>query len=219
MPRAVSRTVLPVLRSRAEAHALAMTLFPRVARWAAGFRGKMVRNDAYPQGDAEGDCFLGIFHAAERFDESRGVQFSTYAFQWARQHMQRACVSAGRVVCRPVLSGHRKKMRPGTVARAGAGEIQMQQVGFFESDEWEPAVHADPAESLIRRETAEAVRWALRDVPAADRAVLERRLNGETFRQIAESMGLSTTRIQQREAAAKEKVFRRLYFAVRRQAV
>lgn len=47
----------------------------------------------------EGVC--GVIHAAERFEPSRGIMFSTYAKHWIRQHISRAVARHSRMIRLP----------------------------------------------------------------------------------------------------------------------
>ena len=48
---------------------------------------------------------LGLIHALEKFDFSRGFKFSTYATWWIRQAITRAIANTGRTIRLPVRAG------------------------------------------------------------------------------------------------------------------
>jgi RNA polymerase primary sigma factor len=48
---------------------------------------------------------LGLIHALEKFDFSRGFKFSTYATWWIRQSITRAIANTGRTIRLPVHAG------------------------------------------------------------------------------------------------------------------
>jgi RNA polymerase sigma factor (sigma-70 family) len=48
---------------------------------------------------------LGLIHAVEKFDASRGFKFSTYATWWIRQAMARALANTGRTIRLPIHAG------------------------------------------------------------------------------------------------------------------
>jgi len=199
---------IPIRRQGADANALAMTILHRVPCWAGGFRRRLAQRGAYSQEDAEADCYLGIHYAAERYDPTRGTTFHTYAFQWARQSMQRAYVRKRHVVVRPYLAGHIPTSETRR-ERIAAREIQIQAIGLADSRrEWEPSVTDDPLEGLLRTEEIAAVRDSLRFLPASERRILLERVDGVSLREIADRLGVTKERVRQRQAKAFRKVRR-----------
>lgn len=73
-------------------------LVHRVARrylWATEY-GALTYDDLFQAG------MLGLWEAAKRFDESRDVQFSTYATLWIRRDIVREIQNSGRTIRIPV---------------------------------------------------------------------------------------------------------------------
>jgi RNA polymerase primary sigma factor len=67
-----------------------------VVRLASGYTGK-----GLPLEDLVAEGNLGLIRAAELFDPSRGVRFSTYAGHWVRQSMRRALSNTSRTIRLP----------------------------------------------------------------------------------------------------------------------
>ncbi|MEE4191602.1 MAG: sigma-70 family RNA polymerase sigma factor [Halieaceae bacterium] len=54
-----------------------------------------------PQRDLVQDGIIGLIRAAEKFDVSRGFRFTTYAYPWINQHLQRATENKGSLITYP----------------------------------------------------------------------------------------------------------------------
>jgi RNA polymerase primary sigma factor len=87
MARRAGAGDLEARRSLVESH---LPLVVSIARRYAG-RG-VPFEDLIQEGN------LGLLHAAEKFDPTRGVQFATYATWWIRQRIARAAVTLPRLI-------------------------------------------------------------------------------------------------------------------------
>ena len=54
-----------------------------------------------PQRDLVQDGIIGLIRAAEKFEFSRGYRFTTYAYPWINQHLQRATENKGSMITYP----------------------------------------------------------------------------------------------------------------------
>ena len=54
-----------------------------------------------PQRDLVQDGIIGLIRAAEKFEFSRGYRFTTYAYPWINQHLQRATENKGSLITYP----------------------------------------------------------------------------------------------------------------------
>jgi RNA polymerase primary sigma factor len=68
------------------------------------------------------DGNLGLMHAADKFDGSKGFKFSTYATWWIRQSIERGVADRGRTIRLPVHA-HEKMLKVRTTVRRLAAKI------------------------------------------------------------------------------------------------
>ncbi len=66
---------------------------------------KRYQSSSLPLLDLVQEGNLGLIHALEKFDFSRGFKFSTYATWWVRQAITRAIANSGRTIRLPVRAG------------------------------------------------------------------------------------------------------------------
>ena len=59
-------------------------------------------NTSIPFLDLVQEGNMGLMHAVEKFDFTRGFKFSTYATYWIKQYIQRAIADQGRAIRVPV---------------------------------------------------------------------------------------------------------------------
>src|SRR5690349_19110910 len=63
---------------------------------------KQYQNQGLPLGDLINEGNLGLIKAAQRFDETRGFKFISYAVWWIRQAIMQAIVEQSRIIRLPV---------------------------------------------------------------------------------------------------------------------
>ncbi len=94
-------------------------------------------NRSIPQRDLVQDGIIGLIRAAEKFDFSRGYRFTTYAYPWINQHLQRATESKGSLITYPahvvqeINQVHRARMA--YVEKTGqdpAADVLAEETGF-----------------------------------------------------------------------------------------
>jgi len=77
---------------------------------------KRYRHKGLTLGDLINEGNVGLIHAAERFDYSRGCKFSTYATWWVRQAIEKAIADSGRTIRVPAhVVGHIRKIEQESV--------------------------------------------------------------------------------------------------------
>lgn len=77
---------------------------------------KRYRHKGLTLSDLINDGNVGLIHAAERFDHSRGCKFSTYATWWVRQAIEKSIADCGRTIRIPAhVVGHIRKIEQESV--------------------------------------------------------------------------------------------------------
>ncbi len=156
------------------------------------------RGRGVPMADLVNEGNIGLLRAAERFDESRGVRFVSYAHWWVRRAILQAIVSdRGKGAAHPWREVSLDAPDP-----AGGTTLQ---------DRLEDRGASFPDEDLVREGVRHAVWASLADVPDREREVLRRYfgLDGggaQTLGEVAEALGTSRERARQ----LKERALARL---------
>lgn len=146
------------------------------------------RGHGLPMADLVNEGNLGLLRAAERFDETRGVRFISYAHWWVR----RAIVEA---IDRHEGRGGRDAPLLSLDEPIVGGGGTLQEVLADPRDE-------GPERGVVRRALRNALEAGLTDLPERERLVLRRYygLDGdgsETLAEIARALGVSRERARQ----------------------
>jgi RNA polymerase primary sigma factor len=177
---------------RAALHRLASANLRFVVSVARRYQGNGV-----PLADLVNEGNIGLLRAAERFDESRGVRFVSYAHWWVR----RAIVDA--------IDRHRGFPRGGGT-RISLDEPLTEGNGTLQ-DVLPDATAAPPEGRLVQADLRNAVEASLADLPEREAAVLRRYFGvgtdaAEDLGEIGRSLGVSRERARQ----LKERALSRL---------
>jgi RNA polymerase sigma factor (sigma-70 family) len=187
----------PPVRSRAEAlrlfadnEALVGDVLKRSGWWA--------HSDADSIRQA---ALMGLWHAAQRFDESRGLTFSTFAWPVIRGYALRELRRSNLVVIPDAIHGERRaELLDRLTPTALPGDRRHYEThGYLVED-----TRADEREQIER---AEAIERALACLDGRSGLVLRRRfLDGLTLEDVATELCITKQRVKQIESKALERL-------------
>jgi RNA polymerase primary sigma factor len=167
---------------------------------------KRYRHSAVPLADLVNEGNLGLLRAAERFDETHGVRFVSYAIWWIRQGMVRAIARDAELNGRNGASRRVSLDQPLTAASTAP----LQEVVPDERCE-------APEERVMQRALRDAVDSSLTDLPEREQLVLRLYygLDGAppyTLEEVGQRLGVTRERVRQ----IKERALARLRAGARR---
>lgn len=169
---------------RSALHRLASANLRFVVSVARRYQGNGV-----PLADLVNEGNIGLLRAAERFDETKGVRFVSYAHWWVR----RAIVDA--------IDAHRGVPRGDGGARISLDEPLTQGRGTLQDVLSDPTA-ATPESDVVEGALRTAVEASLADLPEREALVLRRYFGigtggSEDLGQIGRSLGVSRERARQ----------------------
>lgn len=184
---------------RPDARARAEALFAEnqaLVRWIVSSKGfgSLFRQHRMDQEDAIQVASVGLWHACQRFDPTRGIQLSTYAAQCMRGYLLSALDLQRFGVRRPV--------------DGGIDLTRFELVG--ERVDLDRIVEDAAPEDAIRNEQVAAVRAAIAQLPERLGRIIRMRMHGAKLDDIGEAFGFTRERARQLVGKAEERLRRLL---------
>lgn len=184
---------------RPDARARAEALFAEnqaLVRWIVSSKGfgSLFRQHRMDQDDAIQVASIGLWHACQRFDPTRGIKLSTYAVQCARGFLLTALNKQRFGVPRPVDGGM-------DLTRF---ELVGDKLGL------DRIVDDEAPADAVRNEQVAAVRAAIAQLPERLGRIIRMRMHGATMDTIGEAFGFTRERARQLVAKAEERLRRLL---------
>lgn len=180
-----------------------------------GLAGLLARrlNSPIPVDDRVQIACMALMRAARTFDPARGT-FSTYAGRVIRSYLHHAAQDYGLIRVPRYLQDR----RPGKGRRfLGLADRAAHTVLFSDLDGGSDGARGRDITVAPREDDGgrvdgriEELRDAIRELPEELRAVIDRRLRGETLKVIGRELRLSGERIRQLEEKARERLRRRM---------
>ena len=123
-----------------------------------------------------GDALVGLTRAAQMFDESRGFQFTTYAWK---------------VIAVEIMINLRRRNRRNPLF-----------MDLADSSGFAPQCHRDLTREIERLREISTMRSHIQQLPLRHRTIIEARLAGRTLEDIGSQMGITKERVRQLEGQA-----------------
>jgi RNA polymerase sigma factor (sigma-70 family) len=155
-------------------------------------------------------CFagvVGLYHSLLRFDQTRGLKFSTYARDWIRQRIQRELKIESELIRIPAWRGKEKLRFVSTTAPMGAHDADdADRSAFMQLESPTPEPHA----IAQARETRDRIECALTRLTPRERQVVRLRYGldapAQSIAEIGATLGISRQRADQLERKALAKM-------------
>jgi RNA polymerase primary sigma factor len=214
---------------RAARNELALANLPLVPYWAKRFTRRLGRKVDFDDLVQEGR--IGLLRAAELYDPSRGVAFSTYASHWIKQRMGRAFDKGDLVrvpdhqwawmglwkeTARSLRAAFGRPADDDEIAAAlgwGADRVATVRAAFQAARAPKrkfAGTRAGPSRIAEDREEIEALRRAIAQLTPRRRAVIEMVLEGVERPDIARRLGISKQAVYEYETFGRRDLRERL---------
>ncbi len=167
-----------------------------LAHWIVSSKGfgSLFRQHRMDTDDALQVASIGLWHACQRFDPTRGIKLSTYAVQCARGFLLTALNKQRFGVPRPV---------------DGALDLtRFELVG--ERADLDHIVEDEAPADAVRNERVAAVRAAIAQLPERLGRIIHMRMHGAKLDEIGEAFGFTRERARQLVVKAEDRLRRLL---------
>lgn len=156
--------------------------------------GSLFRQHRMDQDDAIQVASVGLWHACQRFDPTRGIKLSTYAAQCMRGYLLSTLDLQRFGVRRPV--------------DGGLDLTRFDLVG--ERSDLDRIVDDEAPADAVRNEQVAAVRAAITQLPERLGRIIRMRMHGATLDEIGEEFGFTRERARQLVGKAEDRLRRLL---------